>query len=80
MGGAREAEARRQVTRHVTGAEGQLVKRRCQSYEGCQGRGWLWDPCDSGSGAQVYCDCPAGQELKLADEKDQPAALTLEGR
>lgn len=39
----------------------------CLSYEGCRGTGAHWDPTDSGSGAEVYCDCPAGVALKAAE-------------
>lgn len=40
----------------------------CQSYEGCHGYGYLDDLTDSGSGRMVYCDCPAGTNLKTTDE------------
>jgi hypothetical protein len=40
---------------------------RCVPGFGCGGRGCLWDSCDSGSGALVYCDCPAGAELRAKD-------------
>lgn len=43
------------------------MRRRCRSCEGCHGEGWMWDCCDSGSGAQVYCDRPAGSELRERD-------------
>lgn len=33
----------------------------------CGGDGWLWDSTDSGSGAQVYCDCAAGAQLRERD-------------
>jgi hypothetical protein len=41
--------------------------RECLEFEGCHGEGWEWDLTDSGSGAQVYCDCPAGKRLAEAD-------------
>lgn len=34
----------------------------------CNGAGWLWDSTDSGSGAQVYCDCEHGRRLRQFDE------------
>lgn len=43
------------------------ITKPCAVYEGCCGRGWLWDPTDDGSGRQVYCDCKAGLDLKTAD-------------
>lgn len=42
--------------------------RACESYEGCAGRGWIYDPADSGSGRTCYCDCPAGDRLRIEDE------------
>lgn len=33
----------------------------------CGGQGWHWDPCDSGSGATVYCDCPEGKKLATVE-------------
>lgn len=48
------------------GAPG-VIKRRCAVYKGCRGLGWMNDLTDDGSGAQVYCDCPAGLELKAKD-------------
>jgi hypothetical protein len=43
---------------------------RCPPQFGCDQQGWLWDACDSGSGAQVYCDCPFGTELRARDAED----------
>lgn len=45
--------------------------RRCRAYEGCHGQGWDWDATDEGSGRTVYCDCEAGQELRLQDRADR---------
>ena len=45
------------------------------SYEGCGGRGWLWDPEDDGSGAQVYCRCLTGANLKAKERRE---AIELE--
>lgn len=52
------------------------MKRRCLSFEGCHGEGWMWDSTDSGSGAQVYCDCPAGAELIERDLFGKPAVAS----
>lgn len=56
------------------------MKDRCFSYEGCRGEGWLWDSCDSGSGAQVYCDCQAGQYLKRRDDAEMAARSAPKSR
>jgi hypothetical protein len=34
------------------------------TFEGCHGTGYLTDLSDSGSGASVYCDCPAGRAVQ----------------
>lgn len=41
--------------------------RICQPYEGCKGSGEHTDYTDSGSGATVYCECPAGEALRADD-------------
>ena len=43
------------------------LRKACRIYEGCHGKGWLYDPTDSGSGAQVYCECEAGDRMKACD-------------
>ncbi len=48
--------------------------KRCQSFEGCRGTGALTDLSDSGSGSQVYCECPAGKALY---EKDKAEPIIL---
>lgn len=37
----------------------------CLPFEGCHGSGTHSDPTDSGSGWEVFCDCPAGQQLQF---------------
>lgn len=44
------------------------VDRICSPEWGCRGYGYLDDLTDSGSGAMVYCGCPAGTNLKATDE------------
>lgn len=48
-----------------------MTKRTCESYEGCCGRGWICDPTDSGSGRTCYCDCAAGDRLRI-EERPSP--------
>lgn len=45
-----------------------MPDRTCESYEGCCGRGWIYDLTDSGSGRTCYCDCAAGRRLRIEDE------------
>jgi len=45
-----------------------MPSRTCGSYEGCGGRGWTYDPTDSGSGRTCYCDCAAGDRLRIEDD------------
>jgi hypothetical protein len=50
-------------------------QRTCESYEGCGGRGWIYDPTDSGSGRTCYCDCPAGERLQIEDDNHRDRRL-----
>ena len=43
---------------------------KCPPYTGCRGEGWRNDLTDAGSGREVYCDCPAGDELKQKDDAE----------
>ncbi len=47
-----------------------MIKERCFPGFGCGGKGAVWDSQDSGSGAQCYCDCPAGAELHAQDKAE----------
>lgn len=42
-------------------------KKTCASFEGCRGTGAQADLTDSSSGAQSYCDCPAGVALAFRE-------------
>jgi hypothetical protein len=44
-----------------------MKDRICPPYQGCKGSGSHADSCDSGSGREVYCDCPAGVRLREQD-------------
>lgn len=44
-------------------------EKRCPPDAGCMGLGWMWDPQDSGSGRTAYCDCAAGDELRVKDQE-----------